>query len=147
MPYEFTEEGMLQRVNTYISHQDFCTQLRSPWVPRESVQFVLSRAGQSCQSACMEKRESHTQHYSHVLFPLTHMFTHNDMITCGNTHDYIYTQISAHDYHYDIQITSTHTHARTHACMHAHTQTYACACTNTHANLVSDFYIYSRYDL
>jgi len=79
MPYEFTEEGMLQRVNTYISHQDFCTQLKSPWVPHESVQFILSRAGQSCKSACMQKGESNTQNYCHVLFPLTHMFTNNHM--------------------------------------------------------------------
>ncbi|KAI0216419.1 Alpha-1,6-mannosylglycoprotein 6-beta-N-acetylglucosaminyltransferase A [Lamellibrachia satsuma] len=56
MPYEFTEEGMLQRVNAYLIRQDFCSQLRSPWVPRDSVEFILSRAGQSCKTACMEKR-------------------------------------------------------------------------------------------
>ena len=58
MPYEFTEEGMLQRVNTYIIHQDFCSQLTSPWVPRESTEFILSKAGQSCKTACREKRKS-----------------------------------------------------------------------------------------
>ena len=53
LPYEYTHEGMLQRVSYYLTRQDFCrTDSKPPWVPEHAVRYVSSSAGQSCQDAC-----------------------------------------------------------------------------------------------
>jgi alpha-1,3(6)-mannosylglycoprotein beta-1,6-N-acetyl-glucosaminyltransferase len=55
MPYEFTEEGMLQRVNAYILHQDFCSKDYQPWPPNSNIQVIAANAGQSCKAACRQR--------------------------------------------------------------------------------------------
>ena len=54
MPFEYTHEGMLQRVSYLITKQDFCGQGAAdpPWVPADAVRYVASAQGQSCQDAC-----------------------------------------------------------------------------------------------
>ena len=55
MPYEFTQEGMLQRVSAYITHQDFCAPSPNPWPPKSDITFIVTNTEQSCASACWEK--------------------------------------------------------------------------------------------
>ncbi|XP_047456144.1 alpha-1,6-mannosylglycoprotein 6-beta-N-acetylglucosaminyltransferase A-like isoform X1 [Mugil cephalus] len=51
LPYEFTCEGMLQRVNTLVEKQDFCSSTKS-WPPLSALQVVKAEAGVSCKQAC-----------------------------------------------------------------------------------------------
>uniref|UniRef100_A0A8D3CLE2 alpha-1,6-mannosyl-glycoprotein 6-beta-N-acetylglucosaminyltransferase n=1 Tax=Scophthalmus maximus TaxID=52904 RepID=A0A8D3CLE2_SCOMX len=46
LPYEYTCEGMLERVHAYIQHQDFCAP-ETPFMPTN-----LSKQGSSCVEAC-----------------------------------------------------------------------------------------------
>lgn len=57
MPYEYTEEGMLQRMNAYIEHQNFCQFQKQPakWPPNSAVKFILGEKGVSCKDACWAK--------------------------------------------------------------------------------------------
>ncbi|XP_071148602.1 alpha-1,6-mannosylglycoprotein 6-beta-N-acetylglucosaminyltransferase A-like isoform X4 [Mytilus edulis] len=57
MPYEYTEEGMLQRMNAYIEHQNFCQFQKQPakWPPNSAVKFILGGKGVSCKDACWAK--------------------------------------------------------------------------------------------
>ncbi|ESP01772.1 hypothetical protein LOTGIDRAFT_172419 [Lottia gigantea] len=54
LPYEYTEEGMLQRMNAYIEHQNFCQfdSKISKWPPLEAMTNILGRAGMSCRDVC-----------------------------------------------------------------------------------------------
>ncbi|XP_027878942.1 alpha-1,6-mannosylglycoprotein 6-beta-N-acetylglucosaminyltransferase A-like isoform X1 [Xiphophorus couchianus] len=51
LPYEFTCEGMLQRVNVLIEKQDLCSPAMI-WPPLSSLQVVKAEAGTSCKQAC-----------------------------------------------------------------------------------------------
>ncbi|XP_013880322.1 alpha-1,6-mannosylglycoprotein 6-beta-N-acetylglucosaminyltransferase A [Austrofundulus limnaeus] len=51
LPYEFTCEGMLQRVNVLIEKQDFCSDAKS-WPPLSALQVLKANAGVSCKQAC-----------------------------------------------------------------------------------------------
>ncbi|XP_035532727.1 alpha-1,6-mannosylglycoprotein 6-beta-N-acetylglucosaminyltransferase A-like [Morone saxatilis] len=53
LPYEFTCEGMLQRVNVLIEKQDFCHSTGS-WPPLSTLQVVKAEADTSCKQACQE---------------------------------------------------------------------------------------------
>ncbi|KAK6165886.1 hypothetical protein SNE40_022707 [Patella caerulea] len=57
LPYEYTEEGMLQRMNAYIQHQDFCLfdAKISKWPPLDAITTILGPAGKSCRDTCSEK--------------------------------------------------------------------------------------------
>ncbi|CAM9529486.1 alpha-1,6-mannosylglycoprotein 6-beta-N-acetylglucosaminyltransferase A [Lethenteron reissneri] len=55
MPYEFTCEGMLQRVNAFIEKQDFCHQKRL-WPPLSALQVKVAQPGQSCKHLCQESQ-------------------------------------------------------------------------------------------
>uniref|UniRef100_A0A4W4HT68 alpha-1,6-mannosyl-glycoprotein 6-beta-N-acetylglucosaminyltransferase n=1 Tax=Electrophorus electricus TaxID=8005 RepID=A0A4W4HT68_ELEEL len=48
LPYEFTCEGMLQRVNAFIENQDFCHG-QVMWPPLSALQVRLAPAGKSCK--------------------------------------------------------------------------------------------------
>ncbi|KAM7365392.1 hypothetical protein PAMP_016324 [Pampus punctatissimus] len=48
LPYEFTCEGMLQRVNTFIENQDFCHG-QVMWPPLSALQVKLAEPGRSCK--------------------------------------------------------------------------------------------------
>uniref|UniRef100_A0A3P9IEC6 alpha-1,6-mannosyl-glycoprotein 6-beta-N-acetylglucosaminyltransferase n=1 Tax=Oryzias latipes TaxID=8090 RepID=A0A3P9IEC6_ORYLA len=70
LPYEYTCEGMLERVHAYIQNQDFCapdppfipnstalvwaSDVRAPtaWPPLSSLRLLASQEGQSCVEAC-----------------------------------------------------------------------------------------------
>lgn len=54
LPYEFTCEGMLQRVNVFIEKQEFCDETKS-WPPLSVLQVVEAEAGTSCKQACKDK--------------------------------------------------------------------------------------------
>ncbi|XP_061039287.1 alpha-1,6-mannosylglycoprotein 6-beta-N-acetylglucosaminyltransferase A isoform X3 [Eubalaena glacialis] len=55
MPYEFTCEGMLQRINAFIEKQDFCHG-QVMWPPLSALQVKLAEPGQSCKQVCQEKQ-------------------------------------------------------------------------------------------
>uniref|UniRef100_A0A3Q3JG50 alpha-1,6-mannosyl-glycoprotein 6-beta-N-acetylglucosaminyltransferase n=1 Tax=Monopterus albus TaxID=43700 RepID=A0A3Q3JG50_MONAL len=53
VPYEFTCEGMLQRVNILVEKQDFCSH-RESWPPVSALQVVKAEANTSCKEACQK---------------------------------------------------------------------------------------------
>ncbi|KAM4602170.1 alpha-1,6-mannosylglycoprotein 6-beta-N-acetylglucosaminyltransferase A [Polymixia lowei] len=53
LPYEFTCEGMLQRVNAFIENQDFCHG-QVMWPPLSALQVKLAEPGRSCKQVCQE---------------------------------------------------------------------------------------------
>ncbi|XP_068428895.1 alpha-1,6-mannosylglycoprotein 6-beta-N-acetylglucosaminyltransferase A-like [Clinocottus analis] len=53
LPYEFSCEGMLQRVNILIEKQDFCKSTRS-WPPLSALQVVKAETNTSCKQACQQ---------------------------------------------------------------------------------------------
>ncbi|XP_041118119.1 alpha-1,6-mannosylglycoprotein 6-beta-N-acetylglucosaminyltransferase A-like [Polyodon spathula] len=55
LPYEFTCEGMLQRVNAFIENQDFCHG-QVMWPPLSALQVKVTEPGKSCKQACQEKQ-------------------------------------------------------------------------------------------
>ena len=55
MPYEYQEEGMLQRLSAYLSNQDFCKPKPSLWPPEDQVTVMMANPGQSCKDACWKK--------------------------------------------------------------------------------------------
>ncbi|XP_038607466.1 alpha-1,6-mannosylglycoprotein 6-beta-N-acetylglucosaminyltransferase A [Tachyglossus aculeatus] len=55
MPYEFTCEGMLQRMNAFIEKQDFCHG-QVMWPPLSALQVKLSAPGKSCKRVCQESQ-------------------------------------------------------------------------------------------
>ncbi|KAH3754449.1 alpha-1,6-mannosylglycoprotein 6-beta-N-acetylglucosaminyltransferase A-like [Dreissena polymorpha] len=57
LPYEFTEEGFIQRMNSYIEHQNFCQFQRqlAKWPPESSVKLLFGEAEKSCKDVCWEK--------------------------------------------------------------------------------------------
>ncbi|CAH1789934.1 unnamed protein product [Owenia fusiformis] len=54
LPFEFTEAGMLQRMNAYIKNQDFCRG-SAIWPPESAIEIVPSSVGESCKEACFKK--------------------------------------------------------------------------------------------
>ncbi|XP_034563930.1 alpha-1,6-mannosylglycoprotein 6-beta-N-acetylglucosaminyltransferase B-like [Notolabrus celidotus] len=56
-PQEFRCEGMLERVHSYINHQNFCTKSAPTWPPESALRIHLGPLGQSCVSVC--HRSSH----------------------------------------------------------------------------------------
>ncbi|XP_064598112.1 alpha-1,6-mannosylglycoprotein 6-beta-N-acetylglucosaminyltransferase A-like [Liolophura sinensis] len=57
LPFEYTQEGMLQRMNAYLEHQNFCMFQRQPtkWPPPNAVKAFLADAGMSCKEYCYSK--------------------------------------------------------------------------------------------
>ncbi|MGH0148217.1 UNVERIFIED_CONTAM: hypothetical protein FKN15_021585 [Acipenser sinensis] len=53
-PYEFTREGMLERVFAYISNQDFCSLTPQPWPPENTLLARLGSLGESCTAVCLQ---------------------------------------------------------------------------------------------
>ncbi|KAM4524009.1 alpha-1,6-mannosylglycoprotein 6-beta-N-acetylglucosaminyltransferase B-like [Odontesthes bonariensis] len=51
-PQELTCVGMLQRVRSYITHQDFCSKSVPTWPPESALRVHLGPLGQSCISVC-----------------------------------------------------------------------------------------------
>ena len=57
LPYEFTEEGLLQRLDAYIRHQDFCSPFPMPWPEDGAITILVSQKGESCKDTCMRESE------------------------------------------------------------------------------------------
>uniref|UniRef100_A0AAR2KFQ3 alpha-1,6-mannosyl-glycoprotein 6-beta-N-acetylglucosaminyltransferase n=1 Tax=Pygocentrus nattereri TaxID=42514 RepID=A0AAR2KFQ3_PYGNA len=55
LPYEFTCEGMLQRLNAFIENQDFCHG-QVMWPPLSALQVKLAPVGKSCKQVCQEEQ-------------------------------------------------------------------------------------------
>lgn len=53
LPFEFTHEGMLERVNALVQNQDFCH--HNPWPPLKVLKPVKGEAGKSCKEVCLSK--------------------------------------------------------------------------------------------
>ncbi|XP_059199284.1 alpha-1,6-mannosylglycoprotein 6-beta-N-acetylglucosaminyltransferase A-like [Centropristis striata] len=53
LPYEFSCEGMLQRLSVLIEKQDFCNNTGS-WPPRSALQVVKAATNISCKQTCQE---------------------------------------------------------------------------------------------
>ncbi len=51
LPYEFTYEGMLERVIVYLENQDFCTTYHH-WPPNDTISIKISNEDESCKDAC-----------------------------------------------------------------------------------------------
>ena len=67
LPYEFTHEGMLQRVNAFTEHQDFCSSNSGSWPPILSVNITPAAAGKSCKDVCWERRQiCEPAHFKHI---------------------------------------------------------------------------------
>ncbi|XP_013421289.1 alpha-1,6-mannosylglycoprotein 6-beta-N-acetylglucosaminyltransferase A isoform X1 [Lingula anatina] len=52
LPYEYSEEGMLQRVNIFLEKQDFCRVPVESFVPDQAVQTIIADTGKSCKDVC-----------------------------------------------------------------------------------------------
>ncbi|KAK7893609.1 hypothetical protein WMY93_022761 [Mugilogobius chulae] len=55
LPYEFTCEGMLQRVNAFIENQDFCHG-QVMWPPLGALQVKMADPGRTCKQVCQEEQ-------------------------------------------------------------------------------------------
>uniref|UniRef100_A0A8C1TMZ8 alpha-1,6-mannosyl-glycoprotein 6-beta-N-acetylglucosaminyltransferase n=1 Tax=Cyprinus carpio TaxID=7962 RepID=A0A8C1TMZ8_CYPCA len=55
LPYEFTCEGMLQRMHAFIENQDFCHG-QVMWPPLSAMQVKFAPAGKSCKQVCQEEQ-------------------------------------------------------------------------------------------
>uniref|UniRef100_A0A4W3K722 alpha-1,6-mannosyl-glycoprotein 6-beta-N-acetylglucosaminyltransferase n=1 Tax=Callorhinchus milii TaxID=7868 RepID=A0A4W3K722_CALMI len=55
LPYEFTNEGMLERLNWFIAKQDFCRQ-REIWPPLTALRTKTAKPHQSCVEVCQESQ-------------------------------------------------------------------------------------------
>ncbi|EMP34748.1 Alpha-1,6-mannosylglycoprotein 6-beta-N-acetylglucosaminyltransferase A, partial [Chelonia mydas] len=55
LPYEFTCEGMLQRMNAFIEKQDFCHG-QVMWPPLSALQVKITEPGKSCKQVCQENQ-------------------------------------------------------------------------------------------
>lgn len=55
LPYEFTCEGMLQRMNVFIEKQDFCHG-QVMWPPLNTLQVKIAESGKSCKQICQENQ-------------------------------------------------------------------------------------------
>ncbi|EDO45859.1 predicted protein, partial [Nematostella vectensis] len=52
IPFEFTTEGLLERLNAYIINQDFCQ--NSQWPPATELRVKISFPGDSCIKTCSD---------------------------------------------------------------------------------------------
>ena len=55
LPFEYTHEGMLERINALLHNQDFCRPGMQSWPPLSSRIVVTAAQGQSCKDACLKK--------------------------------------------------------------------------------------------
>ncbi|XP_041039038.1 alpha-1,6-mannosylglycoprotein 6-beta-N-acetylglucosaminyltransferase A-like isoform X7 [Carcharodon carcharias] len=55
LPYEFTSEGMLERLNVFIEKQDFCRQ-REIWPPLTALTVKMAKPFQSCVEVCQREQ-------------------------------------------------------------------------------------------
>lgn len=61
LPYEFTYEGMLERVMVYLQNQDFCSPHQ--WPGRDSLVTTVSKEAESCKDACFREGEGQSKVY------------------------------------------------------------------------------------
>ncbi|KAK3730257.1 hypothetical protein QZH41_019078 [Actinostola sp. cb2023] len=54
LPYQFTLEGMLQRVNYFMENLDFCTPGHQ-WPPKSQMKISKGHKGESCKDVCFNK--------------------------------------------------------------------------------------------
>uniref|UniRef100_G3U3F6 alpha-1,6-mannosyl-glycoprotein 6-beta-N-acetylglucosaminyltransferase n=1 Tax=Loxodonta africana TaxID=9785 RepID=G3U3F6_LOXAF len=57
LPYEYTCEGMLERIHAYIQHQEWARNASvapGAWPPGYSLQAWLAEAGRACTDACLD---------------------------------------------------------------------------------------------
>ncbi|CAB3987834.1 Hypothetical predicted protein [Paramuricea clavata] len=66
LPYEYTHEGMLERISAQVEHLNFCQD--SQWPPLKNMKTVKGKFSQSCKDACWEKAIYEHELYSAVLY-------------------------------------------------------------------------------
>ena len=60
IPNEFTEEGMLQRVDVLLHKQNLCDKNAPSWPPESAMSVEISEINRSCKEAC-HQRGNYTQ--------------------------------------------------------------------------------------
>ncbi|XP_046841428.1 alpha-1,6-mannosylglycoprotein 6-beta-N-acetylglucosaminyltransferase A-like isoform X2 [Xenia sp. Carnegie-2017] len=53
LPYEYTHEGMLERMSAQVEHLEFCKE--NQWPPLKNMMTVKGKVGQTCKDACWNK--------------------------------------------------------------------------------------------
>ncbi|PFX23760.1 Alpha-1,6-mannosylglycoprotein 6-beta-N-acetylglucosaminyltransferase B [Stylophora pistillata] len=67
LPFEFTCEGMLERLNAYIENQDFCDKSYHWPLNNDDLRISISRAGESCTDKCFREGLTCEPEYFFVL--------------------------------------------------------------------------------
>ncbi|CAH3154055.1 unnamed protein product [Porites evermanni] len=67
VPFEFTCEGMLERLNAYIENQNFCDKSYHWPVQNDELNITMARAGTSCTEACFKEGLTCEPEYFHLL--------------------------------------------------------------------------------
>ncbi len=57
IPREFTEAGMIERVNAYVENQDFCSKDSPLWPPQSESRVFAGKKGTSCTETCQQHGE------------------------------------------------------------------------------------------
>ncbi len=47
----------MQRLDAYLTHQDFCSPMPMPWPEDSAITVLTSQKGQSCKDTCMKESE------------------------------------------------------------------------------------------
>ena len=55
IPREFTEAGMLERLNAYVENQEFCEDPIPVWPPLSASEITVGKIGASCVETCRSK--------------------------------------------------------------------------------------------
>ena len=53
IPYEFTFEGMLERITAYLKNQQYCRPHQ--WPPADMLIATISKDGESCKDTCFNQ--------------------------------------------------------------------------------------------
>ena len=71
LPFEYTYEGMLERVFALLKYQDFCSPPPSPqhmWPPVSAKRVFIGEAKEPCDEVCFKKGIGIGGHYAQKYF-------------------------------------------------------------------------------
>ncbi|XP_013407642.2 alpha-1,6-mannosylglycoprotein 6-beta-N-acetylglucosaminyltransferase A-like [Lingula anatina] len=80
LPYEFTEAGMIERMNYYVENQDLCSVPRKSHIPDSAIHYVLGEPGKSCNEVCRD--QGFICENTHFPAMNSETFLHQMKITC-----------------------------------------------------------------
>lgn len=67
VPFEFSCEGMLERLNAYIDNQDFCDKSYHWPLQKGDLQIIIARPGKSCTDTCFNQDLTCESEYFYLL--------------------------------------------------------------------------------